>query len=251
MTKTLAEARQFVERLQQFDDPPESVRAFFLPAHTSLAAVDFWLGPNTKYLIGAQNADWAEEGPRTGEVSMGMVADAGAQIVEVGHAERRAAFGETDEVVAAKVTAALQHGLIPLICVGESAVVRRSGAAVDYAVGQLRAALAGVSSSEETTILVAYEPIWAIGSSGRPALPEEVSQVTGALRETLVEHSSGTADAERVVLYGGSVRPDNAADLLACSGVGGLFIGRAAWDADGFRGLVSLAARAASRTPPI
>lgn len=235
MTKTLAEARAFARALADAEFPA-GVQPFVLPAHTSLSTVRETLPRQSPVLLGAQNAHWAQEGAGTGEISMRMAADAGAVLVELGHSERREGFGETDETVALKARAALDAGLTPLICVGESSSVRAKGMAEEYVAAQVRAALSRVQREELPRILLAYEPIWAIGESGRPATPSEVSPVMSAIRAA-VACEDGNPEC-RAVMYGGSVALDNAAVLLRETGADGLFVGRAAWQVPGFLALV-------------
>jgi triosephosphate isomerase len=220
-----------------------------LPPLTALAAVRDTVPPGSPVLLGAQNAHWAQDGAYTGEVSMRMVRDAGASLVEIGHSERRELFGETDAVVARKVRAAVDHGLIPLLCVGEPAAVRSSGGAEEFVVGQLRAALAGLRPDEVPGTLVAYEPVWAIGAQGRPATPAEVDPVMEALRAELDGPCRPEgAPAGPALLYGGSVDLDNAAGLLAGPHTDGLFVGRTAWQVEGLLGLVEIGARHVGRS---
>jgi L-erythrulose 1-phosphate isomerase len=239
MTKTLDEARAYARALAVVTVPP-GVQPFVLPAHTSLAAVRDCLPEDSPVLLGAQNAHWAPEGAGTGEVSMRMVADAGARLVEIGHSERREQFCETDETVSRKARAAVDAGLVPLVCVGEPAEVRDAGGAEDFVTGQVRAALAALDADEVAVTLVAYEPIWAIGEAGRPATPDEVSPVLLAVRAEVDRASRGLG--LRGLLYGGSVTPDNAGALLDGTPIEGLFIGRAAWDATRFVAFLGLAA---------
>ena len=234
MNKTLAQARAYAETLAATD--PErwaGVQPFILPPATALAAVSAVLGPSSHVLVGAQNAHWADDGAWTGEVSVPQVADAGAAIVEIGHSERRTFFAETDETVNLKVKATLRHGLIPLVCVGEPEGVFAAGRSVPHVLDQVRAALDGVG--DVSSVVLAYEPIWAIGSGGRPAEPSDIADVFAALR-------AKWGGSVRAVLFGGSVNPDNALTLLGVAGVDGLFIGRAAWDVAGFIGLLDLVA---------
>jgi L-erythrulose 1-phosphate isomerase len=240
MTKTLAEARAFVDELSAYEFP-QGVQPFVLPPHTALAAVRDRLPARSPILLGAQNAHWAPEGELTGEISMRMVADAGGSLVEIGHSERRQLFGETDDTVARKAVAALASGLIPLICVGEPGEVRQDGQAEAYVEAQLTAALARLSPVEVGTVIVAYEPIWAIGAAGSPATPDQIAPVMARIAEVL--HRSSDTGSARVVLYGGSVNQANAESLLGVPHVDGLFVGRAAWSAAGFAALVQLAAR--------
>jgi triosephosphate isomerase len=237
MNKTLAEAIAYVDALVDLG-VPSSVEAFVLPAHTALAAVRDRLPQNCGIRLGAQNAHWAPEGAGTGEISMRMVRDAGATIVEIGHSERRAEFGETDEAVARKVAAALSHELTPLVCVGEPRSVREAGEAEHFVEAQVRAALSRVVGADAGSVVFAYEPVWSIGEGGVPASPAEVAPVVVAIRRAMTENLTG----EGRVLYGGSVDETNAADMLAGSGADGLFVGRAAWSAAGFARLLGLCA---------
>jgi L-erythrulose 1-phosphate isomerase len=239
MNKTLGEASAFVDELLSFAIPP-GLQPFVLPAHTALAHVRDRLPSTSPVLLGAQNAHWGPEGAGTGEVSMRMVADAGATLVEMGHSERRESFGETDETVAAKAAAALDHGLVPLICVGEPRSVRDAGHASEFVAAQVRAALARVRPEQVDRVLVAYEPIWAIGEHGRPATQDQIAPVMALISEVAADRSGGTGP--RAVLYGGGVHPDNAADLLGDPHTDGLFVGRAGWAAAGFIRLLQLCA---------
>ncbi len=243
MNKTLAEAAAFVDGLLAYDVPP-GLQPFVLPALTALAHVRQRLPADSPVLLGAQNAHWGPEGAGTGEVSMRMVADAGARLVEMGHSERRADFGETDETVARKAEAALAQGLIPLICVGEPWSVRTSGRASDFVAGQLRAALGRLTPDQVPDVLVAYEPIWAIGEHGRPATQEQTGPVMALVQDVVGEASGGRR--ARAVLYGGSVSPGNAVELLADPSTDGLFVGRAAWPVEGYTALLDLCAAAAA-----
>ena len=247
MNKTLAEAVEFVESLLAVGVPP-SVDAFILPPHTALSVVRDRLPQDSRVRLGAQNAHWASEGAFTGEVSMRMVRDAGASMVEIGHSERRTAFGETDEDVSRKVAAALEHDLVPLVCVGESAVVRDAGSAESFVVAQVRAALAGVAGADSEMILFAYEPYWAIGTGGRAAAPEEVAPIMAAIRRAATEVLAGSPVR---VLYGGSVEEANALPLLDGAAADGLFVGRAALSATGFNRLIALCAGRSTPSAPL
>ncbi|MCL3859819.1 triose-phosphate isomerase [Actinotalea sp. K2] len=235
MTKTLAEARRYARRLADAwgdGTAMPGVQPFVIPSATAIAAVRSELG-SSPVLVGAQDAHWEDAGAWTGEVSVPQVADAGAVMVEIGHSERREHFGETDERVNAKVLATLRHGLRPLVCVGETAAVRDEGGADAHVVRQVEAALRGVD--DPSGVLVAYEPVWAIGSRGRPAGPEDIVGVVAAIRAS----APGVAG----VLYGGSVAQGNAAELLAVPGVDGVFVGRAAWSVEGLVEIAYLAGR--------
>ena len=245
MNKTLDEALDFVDSLLVMP-VPASVDAFVLPAHTALAAVRARLPRDSRVRVGAQNAHWAPEGAFTGEVSMRMVRDAGASMVEIGHSERRAAFAETDDDVCRKVAAALEHGLVPLVCVGESAADRDVGAAESFVAAQVGAALAGAAGADSRTILFAYEPVWAIGTGGRAAAPEDVAPVLGVVRQVAAEVLDGPPVR---VLYGGSVDEDNASSLLDGTDADGLFVGRAALSAAAFQRLIALCAQRSTSSP--
>ena len=239
MTKTLAEAMVYADELRAATLPAEP-QIFVLPAHTALAAVRDRLASDGRFLLGAQNAHPGADGSVTGEVSMEMVRDAGATLLEIGHADRRTMFGETDDLVAAKVAAAVGAGLVPLVCVGETGEQRARGEAVRAVTAQVRAALGGSAGTAPREILVAYEPQWAIGSRGRPPVAGELSEVLAAIRREL--DSCLAAEVRAELLYGGSVSADNVHELVTGLDVDGLFVARAAWSA---AGLIDLAHRCA------
>ena len=240
MTGHLAAARAYARELGAAR-LPDGVQVFVLPASTALATVRDELPAGSPVLLGAQDAHWAPEGAHTGAVSMAMVADAGASLVEIGHSERRRGFGETDAIVARKVRAALAAGLAPLVCLGEDAGDRAAGRELDVVTAQLAAALADVAPAEVGQVLLAYEPVWAIGESGTPATADQVAGIPAALRAAAADSGAGGTGV-RALLYGGSVDASNAAELLAVPGVDGLFVGRAAWRVEGLLELVAVAA---------
>ena len=233
MNKTVAEAWEFVEELNAYTSFPDGIQPFILPPHTALTTVHQALDPATGVWIGAQNAHWMPAGAYTGEVSMQMARDAGAVMVEIGHSERRALFNETDHTVNLKLRAALDTGLIPLLCVGEGVDVRDVGRAVDFVSTQVEVALAGVDDDGRRQVLVAYEPVWAIGDDGVAASPDHIASVATAIASEF---------GIRATVYGGSVTADNAAELLETGGIDGLFVGRAAWHARGLLDLIEIAA---------
>jgi L-erythrulose 1-phosphate isomerase len=237
MNKTLAEADSFVDELLTFSIP-SGIQPFVLPPHTALARVRDRLPADSPVLLGAQNAHWAPEGSWTGEISMRMAKDAGANLIEIGHSDRREHFGETDRTVALKVAAAIAHDLIPLICVGEPLAVRDAGGAEDFVCVQLQIALSELAPAEIGQVIIAYEPIWAIGERGTPATVEQVAGVMTLLNEVAATAGSPA----RGVLYGGSVNPQNATELLSDPNTHGLFVGRAAWEASGFIEILKLCA---------
>jgi len=244
MTKTLAEARAYVSDLHR-EAVPAGVEPFVLPPLTALHAVLDARPDGSVLRVGAQNGHWAPDGPVTGEVSMRQLRDAGAEIVEIGHSDRRAQFGETDQVVAAKVTAALDQHLVPLVCVGEPWSVRAAGRAAAHVGEQVRTALSGVAPHDLARVLVAYEPVWAIGDSGRAAAPGHIVGVLDRIRTVVDELAPGVG--LRGLLYGGSVTAANAGALLDLPDLDGLFVGRAAWTADGFAALLRTCGDVATR----
>lgn len=190
---------------------------------------------------GAQDLSPKDSGAYTGDVSGPMLAKLGCDYVIVGHSERREYHDEDDAVVSAKVRAALRNGLVPILCVGEGLEVREAGGHLAHSTGQLRAALKGLSAEQVRTVVVAYEPIWAIGT-GRVATPANAQEVCAALREALAG-KYGAALAEDVrVLYGGSVKSSNVADLVVEPDIDGALVGGASLDADEFAKLCALAA---------
>ena len=247
MNKGLAEARRYArglaDRLSRNEIP--GVQPFIIPSFTALATTRDELGAGSPVLLGAQNAHWEDDGAWTGEVSVAQAKDAGAQLVEIGHSERREHFGETVATTRLKVAAVLAHGLVPLLCIGESAEVKRAGDSSQFILEQAAGALDGLTAEQLARVLIAYEPIWAIGENGRPASVEELSKPFADLGR---EYGGRT----RGLLYGGSVNLDNAADLLGIAEVTGLFIGRAAWQLPDYLRLLEMAAahpKAARRTP--
>jgi len=234
MNHTRGSARAWVERLRELLGSPLPCQLFVCPSFTALDAVrDAIDRTGVPLLLGAQNCHWAAEGAHTGEVSARMLADAGCDLVELGHSERRADHGETDERVCMKVRAVLDAGMIPLVCVGESAADREAGAAAEVVTAQAKRALAAAEADERRRAVLAYEPVWAIGTGGRPARPADVAPVRDALRE---------AFSETAILYGGSVDEENARGFVD-AGLDGLFVGRAALTADGLHAIARAAAR--------
>lgn len=225
MYKTAAETDAYFSGWSGITLPPGREAAFF-PPFTLLARVRALL-PRGQYL-GAQNLHEAAEGAFTGEVSGAMLADAGCTLVLVGHSERRHVFGETDARIAAKVRAAFRNGIRPILCVGEKLEERESGRTLDVVLGQLATGLGDPPVAGGFD--VAYEPVWAIGT-GKVAQPKDAEEVHGAILKWLADHGTGR-DAR--VLYGGSVKPANAAALLATPGVHGLLVGGASLDPGSF-----------------
>ncbi|MGB2922543.1 MAG: triose-phosphate isomerase [Mycobacterium sp.] len=237
MNKGLTEARLYARGLSEYlsRTDPSGVQPFIIPSFTAVAAARDELGAGSPLLLGVQNAHWEDHGAWTGEVSVMQAKDAGAQLVEIGHSERREHFGETVATTRLKVAAVLAHGLVPLLCIGESAEVKGAGDSSGFILEQAAGALDGLSADELGRVLIAYEPIWAIGENGRPATVEELREPFADLWREYGGRTGG-------LLYGGSVSLDNAEDLLGIDHVTGLFIGRAAWHLPGYLRLLEVAA---------
>ncbi len=233
LAQSLDEARAVAAAIEGL---PPACRVALCPPATLVARMADILG-GTGVEVGGQDCRAEASGAFTGDIAAEMLADAGAGLVILGHSERRAGYGETDAVVAAKVEAALRAGLEPIICVGETLGEREGGQTLAVVTGQVRgslpASLAGKAFS------VAYEPVWAIGTGLTPTL-EQIEEVHLAIRATLVE-VMGEAGARAPILYGGSVKPSNAAEILAAKEVGGALVGGASLKADDFLGIIRAA----------
>lgn len=223
--------------------PPGPVQPFVIPPFTVLHRV-CELARGLPLRVGAQNMHWEASGPFTAEISPTMVKDAGATLIELGHSERRALFGETDAGVNRKVRAAMAHGLTALVCVGETAEEKASGATAATVIRQVKLAFHGVPAERAGEVLLAYEPVWAIGVSGTPAEPSYASAVHGAIRGGLADLWGAAAADQVPIVYGGSVSLANAPALLASSDVDGLFTSRTAYDPAGLLELVRMAVAA-------
>jgi triosephosphate isomerase len=203
------------------------------PPALSVAAVRDALTGRPDIALGVQNIHWEESGAFTGEVSAPMAAAAGAQYALAGHSERRHIFGETDAQVGRKAAASIAAGLVPIACVGETLEERRAARLREVLLGQLDIILDAVPAHAGDTLLIAYEPVWAIGT-GVNATPADAAEAHGILRARLADRYGPDAAALIPILYGGSVKPDNAAELIAADGVDGLLVGGASLDPVGF-----------------
>jgi triosephosphate isomerase len=232
-----SEARAFMSAfLGTYKSKKDRTVALFPPA-LSFAAVRDALGDRRDILLGVQNIHFEQKGAFTGENSAGAARDAGAQLVLVGHSERRHVFGETDEAAGKKVVAALSQSLVPMLCVGEKIEQRKAGETEAVVLRQLRAGLAGVAKQDVAKVLIAYEPVWAIGT-GLTATPADASTVHAVIRTEL--GAIGAPDARRIpILYGGSVNKDNARQLLDAKDVDGLLVGGASLDASSWTAIAS------------
>ncbi len=231
MNKTLMEARAFALGLAKADavrDP--RIQRFVIPPFTAVREVKAMLA-ETSVRVGAQNMHWADSGAWTGEVSPVMLRDCDLDLVELGHSERREHFGETDATVGLKTEAAIRHGLIPLICIGETLGEREAGRAQEVLERQVRGALANLSPDQKSApVLLAYEPVWAIGVNGIPA----TADYADARQAEIIAVAKGLLGRRVPCLYGGSVNPDNCEELITCPHIDGLFIGRSAWTVEGY-----------------
>lgn len=226
MNKLLAEALAFADGLPTRGDP--RIRRFVIPPFTVLREVKARLAASD-VLVGAQTMHWADAGAWTGEISPPMLTDCGADMVELGHSERRTHFGETNETVGLKVEAAVRHGLLPLVCVGETRAEHDGGLASRVLEEQVRTAL-GRLAPGAGPVLFAYEPVWAIGESGVPASPDYADARQAEIRAV----AAAVLGQPVPCLYGGSVDLDNCAELIARPNIDGLFIGRSAWRVESY-----------------
>lgn len=245
MNKTMSEAIVLTQQLcNQYNRKWDNVDIVVCPPSIDIKSVytviDF---DKTKIAVGAQNVHWEESGAFTGEISIPMIKEAGCEFCIVGHSERREMFNETDTSVNLKVKALIEADIAPIVCVGESLSMRDSGDYVGFIVAQVRAALAGLDEADMKKVVIAYEPIWAIGT-GRTATPEQAEKVCAAIRATIADmFDKGVADACRV-LYGGSMNVGNVESLLAQPNIDGGLIGGAALQSDSFRQLIEAASEA-------
>ena len=220
----------------------DKVEVAVLPPFTHIRSIQTMIdGDGLLMVHGAQDLSPHDAGAYTGDVSGVMLAKLGCRYVIVGHSERREIHGEDDGVVNKKVHAALRHGLVPILCVGEGLAVRESGEHVAHTTRQVRAALAGVSSQQAQGLVIAYEPVWAIGT-GRVASAADAQEVCGAIRATVAElYGEAVATGVRV-LYGGSVKAKNVGEIVAEPDIDGALVGGASLDADEFAQLCAIAA---------
>ncbi|MCT1618329.1 triose-phosphate isomerase [Janibacter hoylei] len=213
---------------------PASVEVAVLPPFTDLRSVQTLVeGDRLALRYGAQDVSPHDSGAFTGDVSGAFLAKLGCTYVVVGHSERREGHGESDELVASKAVAAYRHGLVPIVCVGEGLEVRQAGKHVAHVLTQLEGSLAGITTEQAATVVIAYEPVWAIGT-GEVATPDDAQEVCSAIRGRLAQlYSPEVADAVRV-LYGGSVKSGNVASIMAGADVDGALVGGASLQAEEF-----------------
>lgn len=239
MHHTHLDAIQVVQKLNFRLDASDyqQVDVVLCPAFTALRSVQTVIDADRLSLqLGAQNCHWEDSGAYTGEVSPPMLAKLNVKYVIAGHSERREYFGETDEIVNKKAKAIFKHEMTPIVCVGETLAEREAGETEAKVSGQIRGGFAGIKAADAATIVVAYEPIWAIGT-GKNATPDDANTTCATIRTTLRDLYGATADAMRIQ-YGGSVKPGNITELMAMPEIDGALVGGASLDPDDFARIV-------------
>lgn len=235
MFKNRAEAREFAEEFKKLYKDTDVQTAICAPFTDLETLVEAFAGTDIK--VGAQNVHFADEGAYTGEVSVEMLEDIGVDFCIVGHSERRQYFAETDETVNLKLKKLLTGAIRPIMCVGESLDERDAGSAFDRVKSQLQLGLADIDAKDAARIVIAYEPIWAIGT-GRTATPEQAEEMCAFIRNTLIElYDEDTAD-EMIIQYGGSVKPANATDIMNMDEIDGALVGGASLKAKDFMEII-------------
>jgi triosephosphate isomerase len=236
MYKTHLEAIQFVQQLSYLlaGDDTERVEVVICPAFTAIRSVGTIIeNDRLEFALGAQNVSFEEKGAFTGEVSPGMLSALEVDYVIVGHSERRQLFGENDAVVARKAKAVFAAGMTPILCVGETAEERDAGRTEDRVTTQIKAGFSGLASDQAARIVVAYEPIWAIGT-GRNATAEDAGRVAGLIRRQVVSMAGEQAAGAVRIQYGGSVKPGNIREFMAHPEIDGALVGGASLDPEDF-----------------
>jgi len=237
MFKTAAETRAFFEKFKPLVANSTHCDIVICPPYTSLAvAADG--ARNSNIALGAQNVHWEKQGAFTGEVSPGMLVDAGCRYVIIGHSERRQFFHETDDSVSRKLLAALEAGLTPIVCVGETLEERRAEATEMVLTRQFLGGFSALTASQFSRIIIAYEPVWAIGT-GQTATPEMAADAHRFLRQRADERFGTQAAQNLRILYGGSVKPDNIKGLMAQPEIDGGLVGGASLDPESFAAIVN------------
>lgn len=246
MHKTAAEAAAFAASLPEDVRSERAVDVVVCPPFTALDHLSRSL-EGSRVALGGQNMHWETHGAFTGEIAAGMLLELGARFVILGHSERRELFGETDAAVNLKVKAALGATLVPIVCVGETLAQREAGQADAVVEAQTRLALQGIKLPDASKLIIAYEPVWAIGT-GKVCAADEANRVMGVIRSTVADAlGAHVADGLRI-LYGGSVKPDNMADLMRQPEIDGGLVGGASLEAASFAALVRQARPVGSRS---
>ena len=239
MYKTNTEAKQLAEAIKSKTSMIEKTQIIVCPPATALSGVVSIVN-GSQIKAGAQNMYWESEGAFTGEISAEMIKSTGATYVIIGHSERRQYFGETDKTVNKKIIKALQTGLNPIVCIGESLEQREKGITKNIIADQLKGGLENITTDQLSGIILAYEPIWAIGT-GKTATPEQAQDVHEFIRSKLQAMYDAASSASMVIQYGGSVKPSNAYDLLKKEDIDGALVGGACLEADSFSEIIKAA----------
>ena len=240
MNMTVAETESYLENFRTHVEPVNGVEIVIAPPFTAIAKLSEILGGSQKISLGAQNMSSEMSGAFTGEISPTMLRELFVRFVILGHSERRQIFGETDAVVNKKVHTALACGLRPIVCVGETLEERDGGREKEVLETQLRGSLAGVTPEQMLSIVIAYEPVWAIGT-GRNATPEQAQDAHSHVRSVLALLADEATAAKVRIQYGGSVKPANAATLLSQPDIDGALVGGASLEPLGFSEIVKAA----------
>jgi triosephosphate isomerase len=242
MFKTVPEAVDMVKKLHEASLGLEKARFVVIPPFTALSEVNRTL-LESPVQTGAQNMHWEDQGAFTGEVAAPMLKDVGCTYVVIGHSERRQLFGETDETVNKKIQTALSHGLVPIMCIGESLDERENGKTITKIQKQITDGLEGFGTDQIAQIIIAYEPIWAIGT-GLTATPDQAQEVHGFIRSSLSEKHGNDIASYAIILYGGSVKPENTSSLLKEKDINGALVGGASLKAESFAEIAKEAIKA-------
>jgi triosephosphate isomerase len=237
MHKNLDESLSFAEGLVSKLGDSVTPEVVICPTFTALSVVSAAIA-GSPVKLGAQNMNWHAKGAFTGEIAPAMLTDVGCTYVILGHSERRALFGETDEMVNRKVASALENGLVPIICVGETLEEREAGLTDTVVIGQTQRALEGLDTSKFAGLVFAYEPVWAIGT-GKTCDSPEANRVCGQIRQTVAKLAGEAAGDAVRVLYGGSVKPDTITEQMGQSDIDGALVGGASLEVDSFAAIVN------------
>jgi triosephosphate isomerase len=237
MYKTPAETTAFFDKFKPLVGKSEHCEIVVCPPYVDLAAA-VAAAEGSSIAVGAQNLFWAKEGAYTGEISAAMIKATGAQWVIIGHSERRQYFGETEDTVLRKTRSALENGLKPIVCVGETIDQRDSGATENVLASQFGGGIAALTPDEFAQIVIAYEPVWAIGT-GRTATPDMAADAHRFVRAQAGNRFGADAARDLRILYGGSVKPDNVKGLMAQPEIDGALVGGASLDAVSFASIVN------------
>ena len=240
MHTTIRRALRLVEDVKAGIAAVRGVDVVICPPATALSTVGSALA-GTPLMLGGQTMHWEAEGAFTGEISAPMLVDVGCRAVLIGHSERRLYFGETNETVGLKVPAAMRHDLIPIVCVGERLQERQAGETDAVVTRQIHAAIRNTGEHDLRRLVIAYEPVWAIGT-GQTATGEEADRVAGVIRDGLAASGHREAGSSARILYGGSVKPENIGEFLGQPQIDGALVGGASLDAQAFAAIVRAAA---------